>query len=106
MAKSKQISSSAKPARSARKHAAAGQKARQLKRARQQRTAAKADSQINPGGTKQARVIALLGRDTGATLHELVAATEWLPQTTRAALISGFRPNVARAAWKAEFPAT
>ena len=43
MAKSKQISSSAKPARSARKHAAAGQEARQLKPERQQRTAAKAE---------------------------------------------------------------
>ena len=41
---------------------------------------------MNQGGTKQARVIALLERDTGATLDELVAATEWLPHTTRAAL--------------------
>jgi DNA-binding IclR family transcriptional regulator len=34
----------------------------------------------------QARVIALLQRDTGATLGELVAATGWLAHTTRAAL--------------------
>ena len=38
------------------------------------------------GQTKQAHVIALLERDTGATLDELIAATGWLPHTTRAAL--------------------
>ncbi len=37
-------------------------------------------------GTKIAQVIALLQRDSGATLDELVAATDWLPHTTRAAL--------------------
>ena len=31
-------------------------------------------------------MIALLERDTGATLDELIAATGWLPHTTRAAL--------------------
>ena len=36
--------------------------------------------------TKIAAVIALLKRDTGATLAELIAATSWLPHTTRAAL--------------------
>ena len=40
---------------------------------------ARADSKI---GT----VIALLRRDEGATLDEMVAATGWLPHTTRAAL--------------------
>jgi hypothetical protein len=38
------------------------------------------------GGTKLARVVELLQRDCGATLDELVAATGWLPHTTRAAL--------------------
>jgi hypothetical protein len=38
------------------------------------------------GGTKLARVIELLQRDCGATLEELIAATDWLPHTTRAAL--------------------
>ena len=38
------------------------------------------------GGTKIAQVIALLERPGGATLAELVAATGWLPHTTRAAL--------------------
>ena len=33
-----------------------------------------------------ARVIGLLQRDQGATLAELIAATDWLPHTTRAAL--------------------
>lgn len=37
-------------------------------------------------GSKTAAVIALLQREGGATLAELVAATDWLPHTTRAAL--------------------
>jgi hypothetical protein len=37
-------------------------------------------------GTKLARVLELLRRDCGATLAELIAATDWLPHTTRAAL--------------------
>jgi hypothetical protein len=37
-------------------------------------------------GTKLARVLDLLQRDCGATLEELIAATDWLPHTTRAAL--------------------
>jgi hypothetical protein len=37
-------------------------------------------------GTKQARVIALLSREDGATLDDLIAETGWLPHTTRAAL--------------------
>ena len=38
------------------------------------------------GGSKLARVIALLERDHGATIEELIAATGWLAHTTRAAL--------------------
>ncbi len=37
-------------------------------------------------GTKQALVIDLLKRDTGASITELAEATGWLPHTTRAAL--------------------
>ena len=37
-------------------------------------------------GTKTSAVIALLERESGATLAELIAATSWLPHTTRAAL--------------------
>lgn len=37
-------------------------------------------------GTKRALVLSLLGRPEGASLDELVAATGWLPHTTRAAL--------------------
>ena len=37
-------------------------------------------------GSKSAMVVGLLRRDHGATLAELVAATGWLPHTTRAAL--------------------
>jgi hypothetical protein len=42
------------------------------------------------GGTKLARVVELLQRDCGATLDELIAETDWLPHTTRAA-ITGLR---------------
>jgi len=38
------------------------------------------------GPTKQAVIIGLLQRQEGATLADLVAATGWLPHTTRAAL--------------------
>jgi hypothetical protein len=38
------------------------------------------------GGSKLARVLALLHRDHGATLAELIAATGWLAHTTRASL--------------------
>lgn len=37
-------------------------------------------------GSKQALVLSLLARKEGATLDQLVAATGWLPHTTRAAL--------------------
>jgi hypothetical protein len=37
-------------------------------------------------GSKLAQVIELLQRDHGATIDELIAATGWLPHTTRAAL--------------------
>lgn len=36
--------------------------------------------------SKSAAVIALLERDNGATMADLIATTEWLPHTTRAAL--------------------
>ncbi len=37
-------------------------------------------------GSKLSQVIALLGRDRGTSVAELMAATGWLPHTTRAAL--------------------
>jgi len=43
----------------------------------------------NPAGktdTKAARIVALMQRAEGATLDEMVAATNWLPHTTRAAM--------------------
>lgn len=39
-----------------------------------------------PRATKSSIVIALLQRDGGVTLAELIEATSWLPHTTRAAL--------------------
>jgi hypothetical protein len=36
--------------------------------------------------SKTAAVLALLGREAGATMGEIIAATGWLPHTTRAAL--------------------
>ena len=41
---------------------------------------------IDKPATKQAQLIALMQREQGATLAELVTATGWLPHTTRAAL--------------------
>ncbi len=41
-------------------------------------------------GSKKLLIVGLLQRDTGATMDELIAATGWLPHTTRAAL-SGLR---------------
>ena len=85
MAKSNQIASSTKSARAARKGGAAGKKSIKRKPAQQGRRAATAPEEKR-GETKQGRVITLLGRDTGASLSELIAATGWLPHTTRAAL--------------------
>src|SRR4051812_36143227 len=51
-------------------------------------TAANAESssaQVR-AGSKQAKIIELMKRTKGATLDEMVKATEWLPHTTRAAL--------------------
>ena len=36
--------------------------------------------------TKVSQIVALLQRPEGATLDEMIAATNWLPHTTRAAL--------------------
>ena len=49
-------------------------------------TAGPAEAPAPARPTKTAQVLALLGRADGATLAELVAATGWLPLTTRAAL--------------------
>lgn len=59
------------------------------KRAPADKTATGADvsspTQIR-AGSKQARIIDLMSRPKGATLSELIEATDWLPHTTRAAL--------------------
>jgi hypothetical protein len=52
-------------------------------------------AQTDPGiraGSKRALIITLLQRAEGATLDDLIAATGWLPHTTRAAL-SGLRKS-------------
>ena len=85
MAKSKQAASSAKPSRSARKGVSPSKKGGQPKPARQGQRAATAP-QEKRRETKQARVITLLGRTSGASLDELIAETGWLSHTTRAAL--------------------
>lgn len=41
---------------------------------------------VAPRATKASIMLDLLRREDGATLVELVAATGWLPHTTRAAL--------------------
>jgi hypothetical protein len=45
-----------------------------------------ADANPPREGTKIAKVLGLLRRNEGATLAEMIAATGWLPHTTRAAL--------------------
>jgi uncharacterized protein (UPF0128 family) len=45
------------------------------------------DTNIPPKRVSKQQLLAdLLVRDSGATLHEMVSATGWLPHTTRAAL--------------------
>jgi transcription initiation factor IIE alpha subunit len=58
------------------------------KKSARQKTAGDVDSssaQVR-AGSKQAKIIELMKRTKGATLDEMVKATEWLPHTTRAAL--------------------
>ncbi len=56
------------------------------------------------GGTKIAQVIELLQRGDGATLAELVAATGWLPHTTRAALTGLRKRGYAIAIYRTDKP--
>jgi hypothetical protein len=51
-------------------------------------TADDADSTLAQirAGSKQAAIVNLMSRPKGATLDEMIEATEWLPHTTRAAL--------------------
>jgi hypothetical protein len=44
--------------------------------------------------TKQAALIALLQRDEGATIQEMVAATGWLPHTVRGALAGALKKRL------------
>ena len=54
-------------------------------------TAPTAEPAVKPE-SKTARIVTLMRREQGATLEELIAATGWLPHTTRAAL-SGLKKN-------------
>jgi hypothetical protein len=49
-------------------------------------TTSAADPAAEPKKTKTSLVLDLLSRAEGATLNQMVAATGWLPHTTRAAL--------------------
>jgi hypothetical protein len=42
--------------------------------------------QTNTVGSKGAAIVSLMERDSGASMDDLIAATGWLPHTTRAAL--------------------
>jgi hypothetical protein len=58
------------------------------KKAARQKTAGDVDPlslQIRTG-SKQATIVKLMSRSKGATLDEMIEATDWLPHTTRAAL--------------------
>ncbi|MBV9065017.1 MAG: DUF3489 domain-containing protein [Methylobacteriaceae bacterium] len=82
-AKSKKGSSKPSTKGDAQKRSAAS-----AKDAKRQKATADADAcpaQIR-AGSKQANIITMMQRPKGATLDELVEATDWLPHTTRAAL--------------------
>jgi hypothetical protein len=58
------------------------------KKAARQKTSGDVDSSSGQiwVGSKQATIVKLMSRPKGATLDEMIEATEWLPHTTRAAL--------------------
>jgi len=66
----------------------AGYRAVGLKAPRRPRAPAGASGPVAADipGTKRSLILDLLGRGEGASLEELIAATGWLPHTTRAAL--------------------
>ena len=63
-----------------------------IRRTRQRRSATKNATPIAPAQpvmgkvTKRDQLAALVIRDEGATLEQMIAASGWLPHTTRAAL--------------------
>jgi hypothetical protein len=54
-------------------------------RAKTAGNAESASAQVR-AGSKQATIVKLMSRPKGATLDEMIEATDWLPHTTRAAL--------------------
>jgi hypothetical protein len=57
-------------------------------KAARNKTAGDAESSLGQirSGSKQATIVKLMSRPRGATLDEMIEATDWLPHTTRAAL--------------------
>ena len=45
-------------------------------------------------GTKQAQLVAMLRRDEGATIAEVVAVTGWQPHTVRGALAGALKKRL------------
>ena len=45
-------------------------------------------------GTKQALLIEMLSRETGASIADLVAATSWLPHTIRGAMAGALKKKL------------
>lgn len=67
----------------------AKQPARTTRKAKPQETKpanAAVPANSKPAPSKAAQVLSLLSRAEGATLHQMVEATGWLPHTTRASL--------------------
>ena len=52
--------------------------------------------------SKQAQLAALVTRDTGATLDQMIAATGWLPHTTRAAMTGLRKKGYAISSYKVD----
>ena len=55
---------------------------------------ATADPTRRRSGTKQEAVIAMLGAEGGATIDEIVAATQWAPHTTRGFLSGALKKKL------------
>ena len=58
------------------------------------RAATAAPSGKTREGTKQAQLVAMLGRAEGATIAEIVAATGWQPHTVRGAFAGALKKRL------------
>ena len=84
--KTRSTTPASKPAATSGKAAAAAPKPRMRRSARKSAPILPPSPPAVAATTKQSQLAALLLRDEGATLDQMIALTGWLPHTTRAAL--------------------